>query len=143
MKPIDPNALFSIFEYKDEDIYQEAGASEILDNPYVLMGMVLRGIENWMMMDELCRNKYPEQYREVRNSIRKKYNDRLDTYLIRIDIDREESIYKIGESFPKVGIANGLNHLIRYYERYEEYEKCGVIKKYLDKILMAELEVMF
>tara|TARA_E500000318_G_C3561172_1_gene213489 strand:- start:132 stop:551 length:420 start_codon:yes stop_codon:yes gene_type:complete len=138
---MDPNTLFKIFEQGDEQIYKEYGQQDVLENPYVLMGTVLRGIENWILMDEMYSRRYPEQYKEVRNKVRWKYNIRLFSYLERINLDDSKGIYKIGENFPKKGIANGLNHLIRYFERYEEYEKCGVIKKYLDKIIMAELEL--
>lgn len=135
MQPIDPNTLFSIFEQGDEEVYIEHGQEEVLKNPYVLMGMVLRGIENWMLIDEMYIRRYPEEYKPVRNKVRWKYNDRLYSYLIRIDIDNSDGMYKIGESFNKVGVANGLNHLIKYYERYEKYERCAVIKKYLDVLI--------
>ena len=141
MQPIDPNTLFSIFEQGDEEIYREHGQEEILKNPYVLMGMVLRGIENWMLIDEMYTRRYPEEYKPVRNKVRWRYNDRLYSYLTRIDIDNSDGMYRIGESFNKVGVANGLNHLIKYYEKKEYYERCAVIKKYLDKIVMAELEL--
>lgn len=141
MQPIDPNTLFSIFEQGDEQVYAEHGQEGVLKNPYVLMGMVLRGLENWMLIDEMYMKRYPEDYKPVRNKVRWGYNDRLYGYLTSIDVDDSEGIYKIGESFNKVGVANGLNHLIKYYERYEEYERCAVIKKYLDKVLVAELEL--
>lgn len=141
MQPIDPNTLFSIFEQGDEQVYAEYEQEEVLKNPYVLMGMVLRGLENWMLIDEMYTNRYPEEYKKVRNSIRERYNNRLYGYLTRIDVEDSEGIYKIGDSFNKVGVANGLNHLIKYYERREYYERCAVIKKYLDKILLEELDV--
>jgi hypothetical protein len=139
MQPIDPHTLFSIFESGDEGVYIENGVEEVLKNPYVLMGIVLKGLENWMLMDELYKKKYPEQYKEVRNAIRWKYNIKLYGYLTRIDLDTLGQEFNIGESFPLQGVANGLNHLIRYYERYEEYERCAVIKKYYDYLLRDAL----
>jgi hypothetical protein len=138
VQPIDPNTLFSIFEQGDEQVYAEYGQEEILKNPYVLMGMVLRGLENWMLIDEMYMKRYPIDYKPVRNKVRWEYNNKLYGYLTRIDIDNPDSVYAIGESFNKVGVSNGLNHLRRYYERYEEYERCSVIKKYLDKLLVSK-----
>ena len=139
MQPIDPHSLFSIFESGDENVYIENNVQDVLQNPYVLMGMVLRGLENWMLMDELYKKKYPEEYSKVRNSIRWKYNDKLFNYLCRINLDKMEEDFNIGDSFPLQGVANGLNHLRRYYERYEEYEKCAIIKKYYDYLLKDAL----
>ena len=47
MQPLDPHTLFSIFEQGDEDIYKEHGLEDTLNNPFVLTGMVLRGVENY------------------------------------------------------------------------------------------------
>jgi hypothetical protein len=51
MNKIDPNTLFAIFEQGDEKIYKEHGQEEVLKNPYVLLGMVTRGVENYGLMD--------------------------------------------------------------------------------------------
>lgn len=135
MQPINPDSLFSIFNQGDEQIYEEHHQEDVLKNPYVLMGMVLRGLENWMLIDEMYKRKYPTEYKPVRNKIRWDFNERLYRYLTKINVDDTEGAYKIGESFNRIGISNGLNHLIRYYERYEEYERCAVIKKYLDVLI--------
>ena len=42
MQPLDKNTLFSIFEVGDEEIYKEHGVEDQLNNPFVLMGMVLK-----------------------------------------------------------------------------------------------------
>ena len=51
MQPLDPHTLFSIFEKGDAEVYEEHNMTELLDNPYVLMGMVLRGVDNYHTMD--------------------------------------------------------------------------------------------
>jgi len=48
MQPLNKNTLFSIFESGDEEIYKEA--SDALKNPYVLMGMVLNGLQSYILM---------------------------------------------------------------------------------------------
>ena len=53
MKPIDPNQLFNLFEVGDEEVYEENGVKDVLQNPYVLMGMVVRGLENYKLLDKL------------------------------------------------------------------------------------------
>jgi len=132
MQPIDPHTLFSIFEQGDEQVYREHGVEEALENPYVLMGMVIRGIENYHMMDTMYMKQYPKEYKNVRNLTRYKYYAKLFSYLCRIDSTNFESVYKIGESFDKGEVDRGLNHLRLFYESIEHYEKCAIIKRYID-----------
>ena len=56
MKPIDPNQLFNLFEVGDEEVYEENGVKDVLQNPYVLMGMVVRGVENYNILDKFLDN---------------------------------------------------------------------------------------
>lgn len=132
MQPIDPNTLFSIFEQGDEEVYKEHGVEEHLNNPFVLMGMVIRGIDNYHMMDIMYMRQYPEQYKNVRRITRYKYYNKLYTYLKRIDSTNFDSIHSIGESFERGEAFLGLDHLRKYFEAVEEYEKCAVIKRYQD-----------
>lgn len=134
MQPIDPNTLFSIFEQGDEQVYKEYGQEDVLKNPFVLMGMVLRGIENYRMMDMMYMKQYPDQYKNVRGVTKYKYYNKLYSYLCRIPMDDKTKIYKIGETFDRQSALIGLNELLYYYEKIEQYEKCAVIKKYCDLI---------
>lgn len=129
---MDPNTLFSIFEAGDEEIYKENNVEELLENPYVLMGMVLRGVENWYIMDQMYSRTYPEQYKRVRGAIKYKFYNKLFGYLNRIPDNKFDTIYTIGESFESSEIQRGLSDLLYYYQDLEEYEKCAVVKTYMD-----------
>lgn len=130
MQPIDPNTLFSIFEQGDEAIYKEHGVEGALDNPFVLMGMVLRGIENYNLMDIMYMRQYPEHYKKVRRITKYKYFNKLYGYLSRIRTQDFNETYSIGESFEIKNVDRALNTLRGYYEGLEEYEKCAVIRDY-------------
>ena len=132
MNPLDPHILFSIFEQGDEQIYKEYGMEDTLNNPFVLMGMVLKGLENFTIMDAMYIRHYGQQYKNVKPVIKHKYYNKLFSYLKRIDSTRFESIHSIGESFDKGGVLSALTTLLVYYELIEEYEKCAVIKRYSD-----------
>ena len=138
MQPIDPNTLFSIFEQGDEEIYKEHGMESQLQNPFVLMGMVLRGIDNFQMMDMMYMKQYPKHYKKVRNITRYKYFNKLYSYLTRIDCSSFDDKHKIGESFDINDVRYCLDLLRVYYESLEEYEKCSVIKKYIDLLHKSE-----
>jgi len=130
VQPIDPNTLFSIFEQGDEAIYKEHGVEGALDNPFVLMGMVLRGIENYNLMDIMYMRQYPEHYKKVRRITKYKYFNKLYGYLSRIRTQDFNETYSIGESFEIKNVDRALNTLRGYYEGLEEYEKCAVIRDY-------------
>ena len=139
MQPIDPHTLFSIFEQGDEEVYKEHGVEDALKNPYVLMGMVLRGMENYYMMDMMYTRQYPQEYKRVKEPVKYKYFCKLFTYLKRIDSTKFETFYRIGESFEKESVFLSLNQLLEYFEIIEEYEKCAVIKRFQDLLIETDV----
>lgn len=145
MQPLDKHSLFAIFEANDEEVYKEHEVTEVLQNPYVLMGMVLRGLENFTLLDIMYTRSYPKQYASVRNVVKAKYYTTLYSYLERIDSTKFESIYTIGESFEHNRVLLGLQTLLEFFEKAEDYVKCGVIKNYHDliasTIIKRELDV--
>jgi hypothetical protein len=132
MQKMDPHTLFSIFEQGDEQIYKEHGLEDTLDNPFVLMGMVVRGLDNYHLMDQMYMRQYPKRYKQVRRLTKYKYFNKLFGYLTRIDSTNFDQFYKIGESFDKSHVFNVLDYLRLYYEDIEEYEKCAIVKRYID-----------
>lgn len=86
-------------------------------------------------MDIMYRRNFPEEYKRVSEGIKYKYYSRLYGYLNRIECNKFEAIYTIGESFDKEDVFIGLEELRTYFEKIEEYEKCIVIKKYTELLL--------
>ena len=140
MQPLDKDTLFSIFEAGDEEIYKEHGVEDQLNNPFVLMGMVLRGVENYAIMDMMYMRRHPEHYKNVRDLTKYKYFTKLYQYLDRIDSTRFNKIYKIADSFGRDETFMGLETLLRYFEKIEHYEKCATIKRYQDLLLDTYIE---
>lgn len=134
MQPLDPHTLFSIFEQGDEEIYREYNMEDVLNNPYVIIGMVIRGLENYQIMDMMYLKSYPDQYKHVRETVKLKYYNGLYKYLTRINIDSFEARYTIGETYDSQDVLFGLDTLLYYYQELEMYEKCAVIKKYMDMV---------
>lgn len=134
MQPIDPHTLFSIFEQGDEAVYKENGVEDVLNNPYVLIGMVVKGLENYQLMDMMYMRSYPEQYKEVREIVKLKYYNGLYAYLTRVDINSFEAKYTIGEAYDSQDVLFGLDTMLYFFEGLEMYEKCAVVKKYMDLV---------
>tara|TARA_Y100001972_G_scaffold60123_1_gene73563 strand:- start:170 stop:613 length:444 start_codon:yes stop_codon:yes gene_type:complete len=132
MKRIDPNTLFSLFEANDEQVYEENGVADTLKNPFVLMGMVVRGVDNYRVLDKLYLTNHKKHYTPVRELTKFKYFCRLFEYLERIDYNKFETRYTISESYNSPHTNVNLNLLLHFFESIEHYEKCAVIKKYID-----------
>ena len=132
MQPVDPNKLFDIFHNRDEAIYKEHGVKEALDSPYVLMGMVVRGVENFHLMDVMYSRQYPKEYKRNRKAIAVKYFSKLMTYLNRIDTDPIEVIEEMENGFDLTQIIVALDFLREFFEKMEHYEKCALLKTYID-----------
>ena len=132
MQPVDPNKLFDIFSKGDEAIYKEHGVKNALDNSYVLMGMVVRGVENYHLMDVMYSRQYAREYKRNRRSIAMKYFSKLFSYLERIKEDPVKVIVEMENGFDLTEIVVALDFLREFYEKIEHYEKCAVIKTYID-----------
>lgn len=132
MQPLDKNTLFSIFEQSDEAIYQEHNVQDVLHNPYVLVGMVVNGVQNYNIMDTMYSRHYGNKYKNVQKDVKFKYFNKLYGYLKRIDFNNITEDFKIGESFDRMNALQSLSSVLYYFENLEEYEKCAHIKKFLD-----------
>ena len=135
MNKIDPNTLFAIFEQGDEKIYKEHGQEEVLKNPYVLLGMVTRGVENYGLMDIMYSRQYPKEYKSVRKNVKLNYFNKLFSYLERIEGVSAFKNYKISVAFNLVEVYHSLDHMRKYFEDLEIYEKCAILKKYQNVVI--------
>ena len=131
MQGLDPHTLFSIFEQGDEQVYKEHGMQDVLSNPFVLVGMVVTGVQNYHLMDLMYMRQFPTEYKQVRQLTKRKYFNNLYKYLLRVDIDNIDNTYEIGESFDIKEAKFSLNTLLKFYEDLEQYEKCAVIVKFI------------
>ena len=133
MNKLDPHTLFSLFEQGDEEVYKEHGVESALSNPYVILNMVTRGMDNYSIMDMLYMKNNPVSYKQVRNNVKFKYFTKLFNYLDRLNIESiRDTKYVIGESYDLPNLIAKLDDLRLYFEEYELYEKCLVIKNTID-----------
>ena len=132
MKKLDSKELFDIFSQGDEVIYTEHGVDQVLDKSFVLFGMVVRGVENYFIIDKIYSYKFGEEYDSVSDSIKMKYFNGLLLYLDRIDITQGDTLKDLLDEFEPQVVQNVLRELLDFYERKELYEKCAIIFKFYD-----------
>lgn len=141
MKKLSTNQLFDIFEKGDQEVFREHGVEDLLDNTYILFGMVVRGVENFYIIDQLYNTRYKEQYFQVKDSIKLKYFLGLMGYLERIENLPMDLVPFIEDEFDKQSIHYAFNELMNLFIEVEYYEKCAILKKYFELFSIKQLEV--
>jgi hypothetical protein len=142
MNKLDPHTLFSIFEQGDEEIYKEHNVLGVLDNPYVLIGMVVTGVENFALIDGMYLLRYEEKYAKVRDDIKYKYYVKLFGYLQRLENSSIEEVYTIGEDYELSRSIDALLDLQIYFQELEDYEKCEVISRFSNLLIGKQLQTL-
>jgi len=132
MKDLDGDSLFSIFDRGDEEVYSDLKHDIDLSNNALLMGMVIRGIDNYFLLDKIYFNRYGEYYLSVSEKIKLKYFLRLLEYLKSVKDLSLETVSYTRDEFGLNAIAYSLQSMLSLFEEKEMYEDCVIIKKYLD-----------
>ena len=130
MKKLNSEDLFNIFSMGDEEVYKEHKVEGVMDDPFVLFGMAVRGVENYFIIDRLYDNRFGEKYDSVRDSIKLKYFNGLIRYLERVDLIELETASELKDEFGLQAIKYALEELLEFYEEKEMYEKCAIIFKF-------------
>ena len=132
MKKLNSDDLFNIFSIGDEEIYKEHKIEDMMDNTFILFGMVVRGVENYFIIDKMYANRYQERYDSVRESIRLKYFNGLVNYLERVKDIQSDTVEELMDEFGPQAIKYALEEMLDLYEEKEMYEKCAIIFKFYE-----------
>ena len=135
MKKLNSDDLFNIFSIGDEEIYKEHNIEDMMDNTFILFGMVVRGVENYFIIDKMYASRYQERYDSVRENIKLKYFNGLVNYLERIKALQSDTVMDIEDEFGLQAIKYALEELLEFYKELEMYEKCAIIFKYYQLFL--------
>lgn len=139
MKRLDGKSLFDIFQVGDEEVYAEHGVEDVLDNSFVLLGMVIRGVENYYIIDQLYKKKYAEEYDSIRENIKLNYFMGLMKYLERIKEIQLDTLSIIEDEFSISAIEYAFSEMTDFFISIEYYEQCSILKKYLDLFSLNKL----
>jgi hypothetical protein len=131
MKKLNSDDLFNIFSVGDEEIFKEHKI-EVMDNSFILFGMVVRGVENYFIIDKMYANRYQERYDSVRENIKLKYFNGLINYLERVRVLQVDTVEYLEDEFGPQAINYALEELLEFYKELEMYEKCAIIFKFYE-----------
>ena len=132
MKKLNSDDLFNIFSIGDEEIYKEHRIEDIMDNTFILFGMVVRGVENYFIIDKMYANRYQERYDSVRENIKLKYFNGLVNYLERAKDIKADTVEELKDEFGPQAIKYALEEMLEFYKELEMYEKCAIIFKFYE-----------
>ena len=132
MKKLNSDDLFNIFSVGDEEIYKEHRIEDIMDNTFILFGMVVRGVENYFIIDKMYANRYQERYDSVRENIKLKYFNGLVNYLERAKDIKADTVEELKDEFGPQAIKYALEEMLEFYKELEMYEKCAIIFKFYE-----------
>ena len=132
MKKLNSDDLFNIFSIGDEEIYKEHKIEDMMDNTFILFGMVVRGVENYFIIDKMYANRYQERYDSVRENIKLKYFNGLVNYLERVKGIKADTVEELKDEFGPQAIKYALEEMLEFYKELEMYEKCAIIFKFYE-----------
>ena len=132
MKKLNSDDLFNIFSIGDEEVYKEHKIEELMQDSFILFGMVVRGVENYFIIDKIYANRYGEKYDSVCDSIKLKYFNGLVNYLERVKDLQSDTVVDLKDEFGPQAIKYALEEMLEFYKEIEYYEKCAVIYKFYE-----------
>jgi hypothetical protein len=94
--------------------------------------MVVRGVENYFIIDKMYASRYQERYDSVRENIKLKYFNGLVNYLERIEALQSDTVLFLKDEFGTQAINYALEELLEFYKELEMYEKCAIIFKFYE-----------
>jgi hypothetical protein len=132
MKKLNSDDLFNIFSVGDEEIFKEHKIEDMMDNTFILFGMVVRGVENYFIIDKMYASRFQERYDSVRENIKLKYYNGLVNYLERIKALQSDTVLFLEDEFGSQAIKYALEEMLEFYKELEMYEKCAIIFKFYE-----------
>jgi len=131
MDKLNSDKLFSIFQQDDTQFYQEHDLEEVTSIPFIKLGMVVTGVENYNTMHNMYSSRLKQSYDLVKDAIKYKYYSKLLQYLLSVSAPDAQQAYNKASDLERQKALPALNNLINYFESIEHFEKCSKMMPYL------------
>lgn len=132
--------LFNLFSIGDNEVYKENEVEDLLDNSYVLIGMVIKGVENFYIIDQIYSSRFGDLYLSSRDSIRRKYFTGLYRYLERVNLSHEDTLLPLVDEFGEQPMYYAFQEMLECFLEVEDYLKCAKIHKFIELFSLNKLE---
>lgn len=134
------NNLFNLFSVDDKEVYEQAQDTDALDHSFILLGMAIKGVENFYIIDQIYTSRYGEIYLSSRDNIKLKYFTGLYQYLERVDIKQGDTLQAIKDEFGCQAINYAFQEMLECFLEVEDYLKCAKIQKFIETFSLNKLE---
>ena len=134
MKKINVDTIFKVFDQDDRSIYLEEGLESLLEDDDILLNLVVRGLENYWLLDEIYTNKEPVRYEKIKYKVKDKFYNKMYGFLKKVNLNNLECFYSTVQDLGYGSIQISLQDLLNHFIDLEEYEKCSYINKVLKLI---------
>lgn len=134
MKIINFEKIKDLFTKKDEEVYKEHNLQHLLEDPYVIFNTAIRGVTLYNLLDGTYRIRYPKEYPVVESSVRNNQFAYLYQLIVKVPLDDPKVFSDTKLDLGEGVVRDSLNQLLQHFIDLEEYEKCSVIKNYLEII---------
>ena len=139
MKKVNTDQLFNIFHIEDKEVYEHHQEVGVVDSSFILFGTVVKGVENYYIIDQLYESRYGEQYTCFRNSLKVKYFIGLMRYLERIEELPGDTLSTLEDEFGLQAINYALQEMLDTFIEEEFYEKCTLLAKFQELFSLNQL----
>ena len=140
MKHIDPDKLFDLFAYDDCQVLNDNGIDNQSQDILTTFGGVIKGVENYYILDYLYTNRYGKTYVCVREKLQVKYFTNLVQSLKDIGNIPSDTVQAIIDEFGIPAIDYALNELVNCFIQIEQYDKCAIVHKFILKFNVNNLD---
>lgn len=128
--------IFDIFNKEDKEVYKEHKVEIKFDNVNYILGDFIKTFENYYILNQIQQEQYGAQYLKVKHKIKHRYFCKLVDKIANIDLIENPSIEEQAKKHNYRTILDMLDGLRQYFEIREDYERCAVIKSYIDAVLL-------
>lgn len=139
MKEIDGDSLFSIFENGDQEVFNDLYYASELNNSFIALGTLIRGVDNYILIDKIYQNRYGKEYDAFKDKLKLRYFLGLMNYLKSISFLSNETAIALLDEFGESCVLYNFQQILYFFEQQEQYEQCVLIKKYLDIFIKNKL----
>lgn len=133
MKSFDIKKFKNLFN-KQEDLDKRAGIELDLQDPYLRLTLAIRGSVNFSILKEILKNKYEKSYYSSTIDLVERFQyGYFYEFLQEVPLDNSSIYTLITDDIGADLAISGLNDMLNYFIKVEEYEKCAIISKFLKK----------
>lgn len=129
VKKLHTSDIFSIFTKQDSDIPQYSQVLSVSNSDFIVIGSVIKQIENFYLLEQILRNRYDYIPQDKFNDVQLQYFTTAVEPMIQLHNIQQSTIDSIIAEFGSNHVCVILQKAIDVFVEHECYEICSKINK--------------